>query len=196
MAPHGETRDRVLHTAADLFQRQGYHGTGLNQVLAESGAPKGSLYFHFPGGKEQLAADALRLSGAELAGELARAAAGVTGAREGITALGEHFARSLEESDYTKGCPLATVALETSSASAEIRGACDSAYGAWLDGIEGALRRWGVPAGEAGPLAVLVLSSLQGAIMLARVRRDASLIRTVARRLGDQAAALSPHQES
>jgi TetR/AcrR family transcriptional repressor of lmrAB and yxaGH operons len=62
----GEACARLLGTAADLFQRQGYHGTGLNQILAESGAPKGSLYHYFPEGKEALAAAALGRSGEEI----------------------------------------------------------------------------------------------------------------------------------
>ncbi|MGW2312246.1 TetR family transcriptional regulator, partial [Actinomadura luteofluorescens] len=73
MTPRGETRERVLRTAAELFQRQGYHGTGLNQVLAESGAPKGSLYFHFPDGKEQLASESVALSGRAVGEALAGA---------------------------------------------------------------------------------------------------------------------------
>ncbi|MBW8485668.1 TetR/AcrR family transcriptional regulator [Actinomadura parmotrematis] len=195
MAPHGETRARVLETAAGLFQRQGYHGTGLNQVLAESGAPKGSLYFHFPGGKEQLGADAVRLSAAAVAGELAAAAADATGAHDGVLAIGEYYARLLEESGYAKGCPVATIALETAADDGPIRDACADAYAGWLAGLEGALVRWGVPAGDAGALAALLLSSLQGAIMLARVQRDTTVLRTVARSLAERAAAAATVRE-
>src|SRR4051812_44388104 len=108
MTPRGETRERVLRTAGDLFQRQGDHGTGLNQVLAESGAPKGSLYFHFPDGKEQLASESVALSGRAVGEELAEAVLAAPDGRAGLAALSEHFARNLVESGFSKGCPVAT----------------------------------------------------------------------------------------
>lgn len=185
MTPRGETRERVLRTAADLFQRQGYHGTGLNQVLAESGAPKGSLYFHFPDGKEQLASESVALSGRAVGEALTEAVLAAPDARTGLTAMGAHFARSLEESGFSKGCPVATVALETAAESETIRASCDDVYGGWRQGIAAALRGWGVPEERAEPLAALVLSSLQGAVMLARVQRDVSVIHQVTRQLGD-----------
>ncbi|NKZ08632.1 TetR/AcrR family transcriptional regulator [Actinomadura latina] len=183
MAPRGETRERILRTAAELFQRQGYHGTGLNQVLAESGAPKGSLYFHFPEGKEQLASESVALSGRTVGEALGGAVLAAPDGRAGLAALGEYFARSLRESEFSKGCPIATVALETAAESEAIQAACDTAYGEWLRGLRAALRGWGVPEERVGPLAALVLSSLQGAIMLARVQRDVSVIHQVTRQL-------------
>ena len=70
MPKRGETRERLLRTAATLFRQQGYHATGLNQVVADGRAPKGSLYFHFPGGKEQLAAESVALSAEEVRSRL------------------------------------------------------------------------------------------------------------------------------
>ncbi|MFB4295414.1 TetR/AcrR family transcriptional regulator [Actinomadura sp. NTSP31] len=185
MAARGETRERVLRTAAELFQRQGYHGTGLNQVLAESRAPKGSLYFHFPEGKEQLASESVALAGREVGDSLAESVLAAEDARSGVAAMGEYFARNLLESDFTKGCPVATVALESAAESEPIRSACDTVYGEWRQGIALALRGWGVPEDRAEPLAATVLSSLQGAVMLARVQKDVTVIRTVTGHLGD-----------
>ncbi|KAB2361009.1 TetR/AcrR family transcriptional regulator [Actinomadura montaniterrae] len=185
MAPRGETRERVLRTAAELFQRQGYHGTGLNQVLAESRAPKGSLYFHFPEGKEQLASESVTLAGREVGDSLAEAVLAARDARSGIAAMGEYFARNLIESDFAKGCPVATVALESAAESEPIRSACDTVYREWQQGIALALRGWGVPEDRAEPLATTVLSSLQGALMLARVQKDTTVLRTVTAHLAD-----------
>ncbi|MEU9017869.1 TetR/AcrR family transcriptional regulator [Actinomadura sp. NPDC048394] len=185
MAPRGETRERVLRTAAELFQRQGYHGTGLNQVLAESRAPKGSLYFHFPEGKEQLASESVTLAGREVGESLAQAVLAAPDARSGIAAMAEYFARNLIESDFAKGCPVATVALESAAESEPIRSACDTVYGEWQQGIALALRGWGVPEDRAEPLAATVLSSLQGALMLARVQKDTTVLRTVTAHLAD-----------
>lgn len=185
MAPRGETRERVLRTAADLFQRQGYHGTGLTQVVADSGAPKGSLYFHFPEGKEQLASESVALSGRTVGGALAEAVLAAPDGRAAIAALGEHFARGLLDSDFSKGCPVATVALETAAESERIRAVCEITYDEWQRSIAVALRGWGVPEDRAEPLAALILSSLQGAVMLARVRRDVSVIHEVTRQLGE-----------
>ncbi|MFJ9409777.1 TetR/AcrR family transcriptional regulator [Streptomyces sp. NPDC101393] len=180
----GDTRARILRTAAELFQRQGYGATGLNQVLAASGAPKGSLYFHFPQGKEQLAAEAMALAGAETGGRMAAAVSAATGPAEAIAALGALLAQGLEDSDYRDGCPIATVALEEAGDAGPIHDACQETYRLWLSGLTGQLRSWGSSETEAQELADLAMSALQGALLLARVRRDTSVIHTVARHIG------------
>jgi TetR/AcrR family transcriptional regulator, lmrAB and yxaGH operons repressor len=183
MARHTGTRGRVLETAAALFQRQGYTATGLNQVLAESSAPKGSLYFHFPGGKEQLAAEAVRASGLRTGGQMAEVVLAARDPGEALAGLAGLFAASLEASGFHSGCPVATVALEAAADSETIRASCDGVYGSWAEGLSLALRRWGVAGQDALPLAELVISGLQGAILLAKVRRDTAVIHAVARQL-------------
>ena len=187
--PRTETRSRVLRTAAGLFRRQGYHGTGLTQLLSQSSAPKGSLYFHFPGGKEQLAAEAVALSAAELGAQMREALQHATDPATAIVTLGTLFARPLAESDYRDGCPIATVAMETSGENEQIRGACSDAYGSWLAGLTLRIRTWGVPEAEAAPLAELVLAGIQGALLLAKVQRDCAPIHQVTARLGALVAA-------
>jgi TetR/AcrR family transcriptional repressor of lmrAB and yxaGH operons len=182
MTRRNDTRERVLRTAAGLFQRQGYNATGLNQVLAESRAPKGSLYFHFPEGKEQLAAEAVAVAGGELGERIAAAVAAAPGPAEAVARIGDLLAHNLEQSGFQEGCPVATVALEAAGDSEPIRSACDAAYASWLRGLAGYLHGQGVDEAEA--LADLVLSSLQGALLLARVRRDTGVIHSVTRRIG------------
>src|SRR6266508_4604367 len=188
MARQSDTRERLLRTAAGLFRRQGYGATGLNQVLAESRAPKGSLYFHFPAGKEQLAAESVALGGDELREAITAVMVVAPDAATGITGLGEFFARALEESAFREGCPIATVALDAAADSEAIRATCDGVYSSWLQGLAGRLRTWGVADEEAEPLATLVLSSLQGALLLARVRRDVTVIHSVCRQVGELVA--------
>jgi TetR/AcrR family transcriptional repressor of lmrAB and yxaGH operons len=172
MAKRGETRERLLKTAATLFQAQGYHATGLNQVVAEGRAPKGSLYFHFPGGKEQLAAEALALSAGEVRARLA-------GASDLEAAL-EVFAARLVASGFRDGCPVATVALDAAGESEPIRVACADAYGSWRDVVVDFLLRQGVSAGRAAGLATTVLAAVEGALLLARTQRDVAPLRQVA----------------
>src|SRR3954465_9665989 len=131
MVRRTDTRQRMLDTAADLFHSQGYHATGLTQLITAGGAPKGSLYFHFPGGKEQLAAEAVQLSsqrtGALLEAILHDAPDPATAIDRAIDAL----ARFLTASDFQRGCPLATVALDAAAASEPIRAACVDGYSSW-----------------------------------------------------------------
>jgi TetR/AcrR family transcriptional repressor of lmrAB and yxaGH operons len=171
MAKRGETRGRLLTTAAALFQRQGYHATGLNQVVAEGGAPKGSLYFHFPGGKEQLAAESVALSAREVH-------SGLRAAGDLDTALA-FFAQQLVASDFTSGCPVATVALDASGESEQIRDACAAAYASWSELLVEFLVRRGVPGERAPGLATTVLAAIEGALLLARTRRDVAPLRQV-----------------
>lgn len=181
MAPRTGTRDRVLRTTAELFRAQGYHATGVNQVLAEAGAPKGSMYFHFPGGKEQLAAEAVALAGQDLCAGLAAAMAAASDPGEAldgvVTLLGAH----LEATDFREGCPIATVALDAAAQSEAIRAACATAYESWQDVLAAHLRAAAVPDPDA--TATVVIAAVEGALLLARTRRDLAPLHTVGARL-------------
>src|SRR5215217_141046 len=115
----------MLTTTAKLLQRQGYHGTGLNQIIAEASAPKGSLYFHFPGGKEQLVAEAIQVSGEYVDGLLVKHDGGTTAAS--VDSYLASIAAHLERTNYAEGCPIATVALEASPVSNDIADSCAAA---------------------------------------------------------------------
>ncbi|WP_020641618.1 TetR/AcrR family transcriptional regulator [Amycolatopsis balhimycina] len=183
MVRRTDTRQRMLDTAADLFQTQGYHATGLTQLTTAGGAPKGSLYFHFPGGKEQLAAEAVRLSsertGTMLEAILRDAPDAATGIDRAVGAL----AKFLTESDFQRGCPLATVALDAAAASEPIRVACADGYASWHGVLVEYLARQGLTAERAEELATIVLASIEGGLLLARTRRDLAPLRAVAAHL-------------
>src|SRR5436305_11244417 len=118
------TKERILDSSGELFRRQGYTGTGIKQILAEASAPFGSLYHHFPGGKEELGAEAIRRSG-YLYGQLFPAIVGP--APDLLTGIADFYAgaaQTLVEADYADACPIATVALEVSSVSEPMREAC------------------------------------------------------------------------
>src|SRR3954462_5786708 len=109
------TKDRILDASGELFRRQGYTGTGIKQILAEASAPFGSLYHHFPGGKEGLGAETVRRSGRLYAIVVAKAM-DVDGDIADSVLVGFLGAtETLRQSGYEDACPIATVALEVSS---------------------------------------------------------------------------------
>ncbi|HVV11682.1 TetR/AcrR family transcriptional regulator [Amycolatopsis sp.] len=172
MARRTDTRQRMLDSAADLFHTQGYHATGLNQLVSAGGAPKGSLYFHFPGGKEQLAAEALELSGARLGALLRQLLEAADDPAEAITSVVDMLANILAESDFQRGCPLATVALDAATESEPIRSACAGSYAGWHRMITDYLVRQGIEAERAEALGLVAISSIEGALMLAKLNQD------------------------
>ncbi|MFD0206521.1 MULTISPECIES: TetR/AcrR family transcriptional regulator [Saccharothrix] len=171
-----DTRERMVRTAAELFRAQGYHATGLNQVLAEGGAPKGSLYFHFPGGKEQLAAEAVTLAGNELCDALAAVLDSEPDSSKALAQALELLGRDLLASDFRSGCPIATVALDAASDSEPIRVACEDVYARWQ-------RLIAARTGD-DDLATVVLAAIEGALLLARTRRSLEPLHAVGARLG------------
>ncbi|WP_431964406.1 TetR/AcrR family transcriptional regulator [Nocardia sp. bgisy134] len=175
MSPRTDSRQRFLDAAADLFHTKGYHATGLNQLVSAGGAPKGSLYFHFPGGKEQLTAEALTQSSAQVRDILRALLA------EGDTdAVFAALEQNLIDSDYQRGCPLATVALDAAAESEPIRQACVAGFDSWRAAIDEFLRDKGVDEDRAAPLSVVALSMLEGALLLTKTQRDLAPLRTVA----------------
>jgi len=178
------TRDRLLFASADLFRRQGYAATGLKQVTAQAEVPFGSLYHHFPEGKEQLGEEVLRRGGAfflALYEQIGDAAA------DGATGVSDFFggaAATLEATDFADACPIATVAGETASTSERLRQACPDAFERWLRALGSRLEAESVSAPRARELALTTVMLLEGAFLLSRslrstvpmgVARDAAL---------------------
>jgi AcrR family transcriptional regulator len=166
------TRDRIVEASSELFRRQGYTATGVKQIVAEASAPFGSIYHFFPGGKEQLGAEAIRHSGA-LYGQLLDLffvpGADPVAATEGFFA---GAAATLRETDYADACPIATVALEISSSSEPMRRACAEVFESWIAGAAVRLAEAGIEAARARALAISMLCSLEGAFVLARALRS------------------------
>ena len=178
-----KTRVRMLEAAARLFRKHGYHGTGLSQIIKESGTPKGSLYFHFPNGKEELTTAALLESGREFAEKLRALMTADMGPADAFELACSTLAQELIDSDYEHGCPLATVALETSTHSEPIRLACAGHFQDWQDLIESMLSRGGVAQDQVHELAVTALSTIEGALLLSRVHRSTEPLAQVGRQM-------------
>lgn len=166
------TRDRILDTTAELFRRYGYTGTGMKQVVAEAGAPFGSLYHHFPGGKEQLGEKVVRRSGRMYFGLFEaiydRAPNPVAGTEDFFAGAAE----VLRETDYADACPIATIALEVASTNEPLRRATADVFEGWIGGAAGRFAAAGVPDAEARKLALSVIAALEGAFVLARALRS------------------------
>lgn len=169
-------RGDAIAAAADLFRRHGYAATGLETILAASGAPKGSFYHHFPGGKEDLAVEAIRLGGGQIMQRLEHAAATAPTAGALVTAVAAAQAAELRESGYERGCPVATITLELAGSSDAVAGASRSAFERWAEPLAGKLRADGRTDAEAARLARWAVANLEGALLLARASRDASIV--------------------
>jgi len=115
------TRDRILYATAELFRRQGYSGTGLKQVVAEADAPFGSLYHHFPGGKQQLADEVIRGGGAFFQALVTAVYDEEATPGDSVTAVFEGAAETLTSTDFQDACPIATVALEVAGTNEQLR---------------------------------------------------------------------------
>lgn len=174
-------RERMVNATTRLLRSQGYHGTGLNQIVQESRSPKGSLYHYFPGGKEELTAEAIRLGGREAIGDFAAALTAKKTLVEGARYFLEMTAQRLEESDYLLGCPIATVALEASGESDQIQQACACSFAGFEQSIVSRLLLEGYPPERAADLAVLLLAAFEGALVLCRAHRSTRPMRVLAR---------------
>jgi TetR/AcrR family transcriptional repressor of lmrAB and yxaGH operons len=163
-----------------LFRRQGYASTGLHQVLTESGAPKGSLYHYFPGGKEQLGAAAVKLA-ARLMGEtLSNLVARHRRPATFVRAYCAVMSKWMEESEFRSGCPIATTMLETAPQSPELTRAGVDALDHWIAIITPVFEEVTSSKAEAKTRAQNLIATMEGALLLARIRQSSRPIFDVA----------------
>jgi len=178
-------RERMVYAAAQHLRRTGVNGTGLRQVVSDADAPRGSLQHYFPGGKDQLVAEALDWAGTWAA---ARVDEHVTRMRRPtpsrlFTAVVDDWAADLEARDFARGCPVAAAVVDCADTNETVRRAADTALETWRRPIAAALVDMGRPRRRAESLSTLMLCSLEGAILLSRARRDTAPLRLVAREL-------------
>lgn len=171
--PKGEkTREGLVASALATFHAQGYRGTGLNQLIQESGFPRGSLYFHFPGGKEAIATAAVVLAQDLIGQGIDMAFAAASTPLEALKLIVDGFAQELAASNYARGCPVTTIALETGEDTPALGLACAQSYQDWLARIARHLVAAGIAAERAPRLATFALSAIEGALVLARAGRS------------------------
>jgi TetR/AcrR family transcriptional regulator, lmrAB and yxaGH operons repressor len=172
MPRRSDSRSRMIHAASELFGQRGYHATAFSDVIEGSGAPRGSIYFHFPGGKHELAREATALAGDEIEVTVAEAAgrAGDTGSL--IRALAEGMVQRLEASDYRHGCSIATMVLELAPYDEELTVEFDSVFARWRAALVGCFEARGITRENSVVLADLVMSAFEGALIVSRAARS------------------------
>ncbi|KAM9865286.1 hypothetical protein ACIFOC_01817 [Leucobacter aridicollis] len=182
------TRARLVHSMLELIQLNGYSGTGLAAVTEHAGAPKGSMYFHFPDGKEGLGAAAVELAQAQFE-ELLREAAQSEGSVAGsVRAVIAAVATIVSESDYRLGCPVSVVTLEMGAESDRLRATCERAFSSWIEPTAGLLGSEGLSAADALSLATAIVAAVEGAVVLSRAMRTTQPLESTADLLADMIA--------
>ncbi|MCK8644889.1 TetR/AcrR family transcriptional regulator [Mycobacterium colombiense] len=187
-------RERMVVSAALLIRERGAHATAISDVLEHSGAPRGSAYHYFPGGRTQLVCEAVDYAGEHVAAVIA-------GADDGLQLLDtliDKYRRQLLDSDFRAGCPIVAVSVEAGEQDDAERLVIERAaavFDRWTDLIAARFVADGIAPERARELAVLATSSLEGAIVLARVRRDLMPLDVVHRQLRELLAAAASGRE-
>ncbi|MDX1614360.1 MAG: TetR/AcrR family transcriptional regulator [Candidatus Promineifilaceae bacterium] len=177
-------RDEIIEATCQLLEAQGFHGTGLNQILAESEAPKGSLYHYFPGGKEELTAAAVERSGHAVAARIRQGLEPINDPAETIPEFIRKIAWGVEVSGFQAGGPLTMVAMETVTSSQHLNQTCRSAYQRLQGAFQERLEAGGLSAGRAAELAQFITAAIEGGIILSRTYHTGDPLRRVAEELG------------
>ncbi|MGB4075514.1 TetR/AcrR family transcriptional regulator [Pseudomonas sp.] len=186
------TRDKLIHAMADALQRKGLHGVGLNELLEHAGAPKGSLYHHFPGGKSELAVAAIEHISQHTDALFSRLFAQQSDPLSAMHNWLQGALQQLEHSQFERGCPLATIALESGPEDVEIRAALQRSFAAVRQALSQQLHAYGYPSEQADNLAALYVALYEGGLLQARVAGNSEPLKRAADALFNLTRQLPP----
>jgi AcrR family transcriptional regulator len=171
----------MVASTALLIREKGARATSIDDVLAHSGAPRGSVYHHFPGGREQLLREATDFAGGYIAARIARGASSL----ELLDSLIEEYGEQLARTDFRAGCPVVAVAVESGEPGSDLHEHAAAAFSRWQELLAERLAAEGVGPARADELAVMVIAAVEGALVMARARRDSGPLDSVHRQLRD-----------
>lgn len=177
------TRQRLTESMLQLIQTTGYHGAGLTAVVEHSAAPKGSLYFHFPGGKAELGSAAVALAAEQFRGSIMDAMAVSRSFEELVDVVINELGGLLVSSDYRAGCPVAAVTLDAGAHDEQLRAACSDAYASWVATFHDYLASSGRDADDIHSLATSAVCLIEGALIVCRAQKSTEPLASASRTL-------------
>ncbi|GAA2925558.1 TetR/AcrR family transcriptional regulator [Streptomyces erythrogriseus] len=179
-------RERMVFSAAQLIRRAGVGATGMREVAAHARAPRGSLQHYFPDGKEQLVNEAVGWAGRYAGNRVPRFLAALPEPTPSglFSEMVRQWTDEYETEGFEGGCPVAAATVDCARTADSTRQAAEAAFTRWTDAVAGALTDMGVPEERSRPLATLMISSLEGALLIARAERSVRALTTAVRELG------------
>ncbi|WP_040631788.1 TetR/AcrR family transcriptional regulator [Smaragdicoccus niigatensis] len=163
------TRQRMIDSAVQLLRERGAAGVTIDAVLTRSEAPRGSVYHHFPGGRNQILTEALQLAGDTIGGIIESATS--SGSRRALEQFRNMWAGFLAQSDFNAGCPAVSVAVGGSPEDEALQPMATQIFTRWHSSIAAAMVADGIPEERAAQLATVALATIEGAVILCRVHK-------------------------
>lgn len=174
----------MVLSAAALLREYGASATSIDRVLAHSGAPRGSVYHHFPGGRTQLIDEAVALAGDFIAGLVD----GAMRADDPVQAVDAFFALwrdQLEESGFRAGCPIVAVAVETNDDAPQLTRAAAAVFARWREALAALLVRHGLTEERSRRLGAFIIAAVEGAVIMCRAEQSTAPIEAAATEFHD-----------
>lgn len=170
MAGRSDVRSRMVSAGEDLLSHRGY-GVTLLDVIERADAPRGSIYYHFPNGKQELALEVAEKVRTEVQLFVASTARKIAEPAPFLQRMVEHHRKRLQTSGFTLGCPLMGIVITGDVESPELQTAIAAAFNAWVSSIAGALTEKGLTPDQGEQVATMFVIGVEGAIVLARAQR-------------------------
>jgi AcrR family transcriptional regulator len=174
----------MVRSTADLLREYGASATSIDRVLAHSGAPRGSVYHHFPGGRTQLIEEALALAG-DLMGGIIATAIQADDPVEAIDAFFALWRDRLVQSRFRAGCPIVAVAVETNDEAPHLARSAGTVFAGWQEAFKALFLRHGLPEDRCRTLAALIVAAEEGAVIMCRAQQSTAPMEAVAAEIHD-----------
>lgn len=168
------TKDALIKVTSELLQQKGYFGTGISEILKHTDVPKGSLYHHFPKGKDDLVNEALKLSGKELGDKFRKAFSSGATVINGLENIVDLLIDELDTSCFERGCPITTTALELCACNDKISQTAKHIYESWITELTFSLENNGVERPD--EKSKLFLCLVEGALVISKASKNTTYL--------------------